>query len=105
MAGGLVLPSGAGSPAARDEEGEPVPPRRLGRGRFPMEMSEDDLVGKQGRPFKGGCPVGIGSADQFMLAVGKPDEFSLPELTDQAVAGALDKIDFQFHTRPLYRRG
>ena len=70
-----------------------------------MEMGKHDFVGEQGGPFISGGPVGIGAADQFMLAVRKPDEFGLTELADEAVAVALKQIDFQFHTPSLYLRG
>jgi hypothetical protein len=45
-----------------------------------MKMREYDFMGEQRSPFKGGGPVLVGSANQFMLAVGKFNELSLTEL-------------------------
>ena len=100
------MPGSCGDcPAAGNGKWKPVPPRRLGQWRFPMEMGEHDFVGEQGGPFKGGGSVGIGAADQFILSVGELDKFGLSELADEAVAVALNQVDFQFHTHSLYRRG
>ena len=51
--------------------------------RLPMIMREHDFVGEERHPFEGVSAVGIGAAYEFMLAVGKFDEFSLTKLTDQ----------------------
>ena len=51
-----------------------------------MIMREYNFMGEERHPFKGVGTVGIGAADEFMLAVGEPDKFSLTELTDQSRA-------------------
>jgi len=48
-----------------------------------MIMREHDFMREERHPFEGVGTVGIGAADQFMLAVGKFDEFGLTKLTDQ----------------------
>jgi len=40
-------------------------------------------MGEQRGPFQGSGPVEISPANQFVLAVGKFDEFGLTELLDQ----------------------
>ena len=54
-----------------------------------MEVGEDDFVGEQRGPFKGGGAVGIGAADEFVLAVGKFNEFGPSKLLDHLLATAL----------------
>ena len=54
-----------------------------------MEVGEDDFVGEQRGPFKGGSAVGVGTADEFMLAVGELNEFGPSKLLDQLLAAAL----------------
>jgi len=51
--------------------------------RLPMIMREHDFVGEERHPFEGVSAVGIGAADEFMLAVGESDEFGLTKLTDE----------------------
>jgi len=51
--------------------------------RLPMIMREYNFVGEERHPFKGVGTVGIGAADQFVLAVGEPHEFGLTELANQ----------------------
>jgi len=50
---------------------------------FAMEMREDDFMGEKRRPFKSGGPVLVSSANQFMLTVGKFDEFCLTKLANE----------------------
>jgi len=49
-------------------------------------MGKHDLMGEERHPFEGVRTVGSGAANQFMLAVGKPDEFGLSELANQSRA-------------------
>ena len=70
-----------------------------------MEMREDDFVGNERRPFKGGGTVGIGAADQLMLTVGQTNETGFAELADKLTTRALGNQVFQFHTPPRYARG
>ena len=51
--------------------------------RLPMIMREHDFVGKERHPFEGIGTVSVRAADEFMLAVGKFDEFGLTKLTDE----------------------
>ena len=99
--GEQVRGSGCGCPVAGNGEWKPGPSRPFGHWRFPVEMGEHDLVGEQRGPFKGGGSVGIGAADQFILSVRELDKFGLTELADQAVAVALNQVNFQFHTPSL----
>jgi len=48
-----------------------------------MEVREDDFMGEQRSPLKGCGPVSVSSANQFVLAIRKFDEFCLPKLPDQ----------------------
>ena len=50
---------------------------------FAVEVREHDFMGEERRPVKGGGAVSVRAADEFVLAVGKFDEFSLAELADQ----------------------
>ena len=48
-----------------------------------MKMREHNFMGKQRRPFKSCGSVLVSSANQFVLSIGKFDEFGLTELLDQ----------------------
>ena len=52
-------------------------------------MGEDDFVGEEGNPLKGGSAVGPGAADQFVFAVRPADESSLTELSNNAAGETL----------------
>ena len=52
-------------------------------------MGEDDFVGEEGNPLKGGGAVGPGAADQFVFAVRPADESSLTELSNNAAGETL----------------
>jgi hypothetical protein len=74
-------------------------------GFFAVEMCEHNFVREEGRPLVSRDAVGVGAADEFVLAVGQPDKFGLTELADKATAEALRNDVFQFHTPSLYGRG
>ena len=54
-----------------------------------VEMGEHDFVGEERGPFEGGGAVGVGAADEFVLAVGEFYEFSPTKLLDHLLATAL----------------
>ena len=56
---------------------------------FPVEVGEHDFVGEERGPLKGSGAVGIGAADEFVLAVGEFYEFGTTKLLDQLLATAL----------------
>ena len=60
-----------------------------GRLGFPVEVGEHDFVGEERGPLEGGGAVGIGAADEFMLAIGEFYEFGPSKLLDQLLATAL----------------
>ncbi len=68
-------------------------------------MRENDLMGEQGGPFKGGNSVSISAADQFVLAVGQFDEFRLTELPDHLPDSVEWNDELQFHTQSHYGSG
>src|ERR1017187_10794874 len=70
-----------------------------------LEMREHDFMREERRPFKGVGAVGVGAADEFVLAVGLPYQFGVAKLADDLAAVALRDDIFQFHTRSLYATG
>ena len=67
-----------------------------------MKVHEHDFMREERRSLKGGGAVGVGAADQIVLAVGLADQFGCAELPDDLAAVALRDEVFQFHTPPLY---
>ena len=51
-----------------------------------MEMCKNNFMGEQRSPLKCSGSILVSSANQFVLAVGKLDEFCLTKLTDQCCA-------------------
>jgi hypothetical protein len=51
-----------------------------------VEVREHDFMREERRPLKGVGTVGIGAANQFMLAVGVANEFGVAELPDDLFA-------------------
>jgi len=68
-------------------------------------MRENDFMGEQGGPFKGGGSVNISAADQFVLTVGQFDEFCLPKLPDHLPGSVEWNDELQFHTQSHYGSG
>ena len=69
-----------------------------------VKVREHDFMREEGRPFEGVGAVGIGAADQLMLAVGLANQFGVAELADDLVEVALGDDIFQFHSLPLWGR-
>ena len=69
-----------------------------------MKVREHNFMGEQRGPFIGGGTVGIGAAEEFMLAVGPANQLGVAELADDMVAVALRDEVYQFHTLQLYER-
>lgn len=67
-----------------------------------VKVSEHNFMGEERRPFKGVRAVGVGAADQLMLAVGLADQFAAAELADDLAAVALRDEVVQFHTPLSY---
>ena len=51
-----------------------------------MKVREHDFMGEERGPFKSGGAVGVGAADEFVLAIGQPDKFGLSELANEVAA-------------------
>ena len=60
-------------------------------------MGKDDLVGEEGDPLKGSGAVGVGAAEEIVLAVGQPDKLCLTELADGFVLLMERDPILQFH--------
>ena len=70
-----------------------------------VKVREHDVMREERRPFKGVGAVGVGAADQFVVAVGLANQFGVAELSNNLAAVALRDDVFQFHTPPLYATG
>ncbi len=64
------------------------------------EVREHDFVGEEGGPLKGGGAVGIGAAEEFVLAIGLANQLGVAKLAADPAAAALGKEVFEFHTPP-----
>jgi len=63
-----------------------------------MKVREDNFMGKQGYPFKGGGAVSVRAANEFVLAIGQLYQSGLAELVDEVATESLRNEVFQFHT-------
>ena len=70
-----------------------------------VKVREHDFMGEERRPFKRAGTVGVGAADQLVLAVGPANQFCRAELADDLAAVALRDDVLQFHTSPRYATG
>ena len=70
-----------------------------------VKMREHNFVCEERRPFKGVGVVGVGAANQFVLAVRLVNQFGGPVLADGLAAIALGDDVFQFPTPPRYATG
>ena len=58
-----------------------------------MEVGEHNFMGEERGPFEGGGAVGIGSASEFILAVGEFHQLGPAELADEAAMPTRPKIE------------
>ena len=65
-----------------------------------MGVGEYDLVGKEGGPLEGSGAIGVGTAEEIVLAVEQPDKLCLTELADDLVLLVEWNPIFQFHIPP-----
>jgi len=67
---------------------------------FTGEVGKDDLVGEERNPLEGGGAVGVGAAEELVLAVEKSDKFCLAELADDLVLVVRRNPIFHFCMAP-----
>lgn len=77
-----------------------VAPRTAVRPGRPLWLIKHNLVGEKRYPFPGGGEVGRGGSDEFVAAIGVPNEFGLAELSDGAGDLFFKGIN-QFHAPKL----
>ena len=67
-----------------------------------VKVREHNFMREERRPFKGVGAIGVGAADQLVLAVGLANQLGVAKPANDLAAVALRNDVFQFHTPPPY---
>ena len=72
-------------------------PSRSGRfGGFGLGQVEGDGVGEERGPEERVAAIGVGAANEFVAAIGQPDEFTFAKLADDCVPRGPTVLDDGF---------
>ena len=61
-----------------------------------MGQVEGNGMGEQGGPEQRVAAIGVGAANEFVAAIGQPDEFTLAKLADDCVPRGPTALDDGF---------